>query len=219
MLELLFSIYFHFLVAIRGFGAFTAAERPFPCETSSFPLPSVALAKAKLPGGFISSYWSRKSRNNISFVGKLLSPWLAWLGAGWQQELQHFYFPVLRDKDGFPSFSKGLLHPSESVGSERTCQNPSRWGWINILCIINTNSVYKPKRQLPSCAAPVTCTSKGAAQLLSAVNFFVCPVPIIAKLQSQGTFLPLRIMGVLTLKNNVASAGVKLLAGLTCCSV
>lgn len=105
-------------------------------------------------------------------------------------------------------------------GSERTCQNPSWWGWINILCIINTNSAYKPKRQLPSCAAPVTCTSKGAAQLLSAVNFFfVCPVPIITKLQSQGTFLPLRIMGVLTLKNNVASAGVKLLAGLTCCSV
>lgn len=80
---------------------------------------------------------SWKSFNNISFVGKLLSPWLAWLWAGWQQELQHFFFPVLcmtrMDFHACPRLGN-LLHPSEAVGSERISQNPYWWARGFIYC-------------------------------------------------------------------------------------
>lgn len=80
-------------------------QRPLPSETFGFQLPSVALGKTKHSGGFILSCWSRKSFNNISFVGKLLAPWLAWLWAG----IATLLFPcAVRDKDGFPSLSKAV---------------------------------------------------------------------------------------------------------------
>lgn len=222
MLELLFYIYFYFLVAIRGLGAFTATETPSlwnlwlwtpQCGTGQ----SQTLRRFNLE--LLKQFPENPSMTSLLWAnfGPMTGLALGRVTAGIATSL----FPcAVCDKDGFPSLSKA----GEPFAPFRGCglwkNVPKSWlmsPWIHILFITHMNSVSpgKPKWKFPSCAAPVTCTSKGAAHLLSPVNFFVWPLPFPAKLQSQRRFLLLRIMDVLTLKNNVALAGVKLLAGLT----
>lgn len=134
---------FLFSCCHQGPWGFYSNRDPLPSETSGFELPSVALGKAKHSGDLILSYWSSflKILQWHHFCGQILAPWLAWLWAGWQQELQHLFFPVLSvtrmDFQACPRLGN-LLHPSEAVGSERMCQNPDWWAHGFIYCSLHT---------------------------------------------------------------------------------
>lgn len=198
-------------------------QRPLPSETFGFQLPSVALGKAKHSGGFILSCWSSflKILQSHQFCGQTFGP-MTGLALGRNCNTPFSLCCAWQGWISKPVQGCGLLHPSEAVGSERTCQNPCWWANGSIYCVSQTwilRQLENPSENSQAVLLLWPALEKEQLSCSVLLIFFVWPVPISAKLQSQRRFLLLRIMDVLTLKNHVALAGVKLLAGLPYCSL
>lgn len=98
---------FLFSCCHQGIWGFYSNRDPSPPKPSAFNPPVWHWAKpnTREVSSWVVEAASWKSFNNISFVGKLLAPWLAWLWAG----IATLLFPcAVRDKDGFPSLSKAV---------------------------------------------------------------------------------------------------------------
>lgn len=93
-----------FVVAIRSTGylqAFIAAEGPFLSEILHFLLCDGSMGKAKGSSEFSLNCWSSflKMIQWLNFwehfLKKILAHLLAWLWAGLQHKLQHFFFTLI----------------------------------------------------------------------------------------------------------------------------